>query len=722
DDSTPRRVPALRRVESLLAGFGLDALVAELRQSFADAPDAWPGLLERAWLRSSLEHAWADDPELASFDGRVHGKAVAEFCQLDRERLDLAAKTVTRLHVRTVVGALHASPTQAALVRREAEKKMRHLPFRRLLTQAPDVLAALFPCFMCSPLSVSQLLPGDRRLFDVVVFDEASQVLPEDAVAALVRGKQAIVAGDEHQLAPTQFFAGGGDEDDDDDLGDQTGGGTDRGGGGPREASAAEGFESLLSMMKSFVPAPMLEWHYRSRDERLIAFSNRHVYGGRLITFPGPGGDAPAVSHVLVQRGGADGPGDGESGSAEVRRVVAMVLDHARAQLDAPPERRKSLGVIAMSLRHAQRVEAALDRALEAHEDLEPFFDANASDRFFVKNLERVQGDERHVIFLTMGVEPDAAGRVSLTHFGPVNSREKGYRRLNVAITRAKERMVIVSAFGHHAINAGPNPSRGVDLLRQYLHYASTGGRHLGDGQGTGVPPNAFEADVADALAAAGIATVPQWGTSRYRIDLVARHPRRPGRVVLAIECDGATYHSAPTARDRDRLRQQHLEALGWRFHRIWSTDWFTRRDDEVRRARQAFDDAVAYADATDRAHARDDTGGDDANAVEARDATEASDAVGDAQVSGDADTGGGAADDRGWSDGPERLDAFDTAGVLDGPGETDEPDDRGGDAPDAADDLDARGDDGPGELDPSDESGAADDSAESPERGGAPA
>jgi very-short-patch-repair endonuclease len=594
DDATPRRVPALRRIATLLSGLGLDPLVAELRQSHADAPDAWPGLLERAWLRSCLEHAWADDPDLASFDGRVHGKAVAEFCRLDRERLDLAARTVARAHVRTVVDALRAAPQQAALVRREAEKKMRHLPFRRLLAQAPDVLGALFPCFMCSPLSVSQLLPGDRRLFDVVVFDEASQVLPEDAVAALVRGRQAIVAGDEHQLAPTEFFASGADDDEDDGTaGDAT---ADAG------AGATEGFESLLSMMKSFVPAPMLEWHYRSRDERLIAFSNRHVYGDRLITFPGPGGDAPAVSHVLVSKG--DGPGDGESGSAEVRRVVAMVLDHARAQLDVPPERRKSLGVIAMSLRHAQRVEAALDRALEDHEDLEPFFDPNASDRFFVKNLERVQGDERHVIYLTMGVEPDASGRVSLTHFGPVNSREKGYRRLNVAITRAKERMVIVSAFGHHAINAGNNPSRGIDLLRQYLHYASTGGRHLGDGQGSGVPLNAFEADVADALAAAGIETVPQWGTSRYRIDLVARHPRRPGRVVLAIECDGATYHSAPTARDRDRLRQQHLEALGWRFHRIWSTDWFTRRDDELRRARQAFDDAFAYADATDAAAA----------------------------------------------------------------------------------------------------------------------
>jgi very-short-patch-repair endonuclease len=593
DTSTPRRVPALRRVESIFAELGLNSFINELRQSFASWPDAWPALLEGAWLRSCLEHAWAEDAELAAFDGRVHAKLVAEFARLDRERLELAAKAVAIKHVREASRLLSGLPQQASLVRREAEKKMRHLPFRRLMEHAPDVVAGLFPCFMCSPLSVSQLLPGERRAFDVVVFDEASQVLPEDAVASLVRGGQAIVAGDEHQLPPTQFFASGTDEDEEsaeDSIGDES-------------ALTTEGFESLLSMMKSFVPAPMLEWHYRSRDERLIAFSNRHIYGGRLITFPGPGAERPAMSHVLVNReeasGGGD-TGDRESGSAEVRRVVEMVLQHAREQLALPAGKaRSSLGVIALGITHARRVEAALDAALEDHPELEAFFDPNAAERFFVKNLERVQGDERDVIFLTLGVEPDKSGRASLTRFGPLNNREQGYRRLNVAITRARQRMVVVSSFAHHGLDVA-GASRGVDLLRQYLQYAASGGADLGDGAKTDVPLNAFEADVSDALQAIGIGTAPQWGASRYRIDLVARHPSRPGRVVLAIECDGATYHSAPTARDRDRLRQQHLEALGWRFHRIWSTDWFNRREQELARVRRAFDDSVAFADASD--------------------------------------------------------------------------------------------------------------------------
>jgi very-short-patch-repair endonuclease len=467
------------------------------------------------------------------------------------------------------------------------EKKMRHLPFRKLMDQAPDVLAAMFPCFMCSPLSVSQLLPGERSLFDIVIFDEASQVLPEDAVPSLMRGSQAVVAGDQHQLPPTPFFADAGEDEESDTASRDV------------EAEATEGFESLLSMMSAFVPAPMLQWHYRSRDERLITFSNQHIYGGRLVTFPSPGG-YPAVEHVLVKEDAEQSSSDGgreDSPSSEVLRVVELVLGHAERELAKPdPQQRRSLGVIALGTTHARRIEAAIDRALEDRADLDAFFDAAAPERFFVKNLERVQGDERDVVVLTLGIRPDRAGRPNLTRFGPLNNREHGYRRLNVAITRARYRMILVSSFAHYGIDASKDMSRGMDLLRNYLEYAAKGGR-LPEGMRTGEALNEFEADVADTLAAHNITSVPQWGVSGYRIDLVAQHPRESGRYVLAIECDGASYHSAPTARDRDRLRQQHLEALGWRFHRVWSTDWFTRREQEVRRALAAYEAAVAQAD-----------------------------------------------------------------------------------------------------------------------------
>jgi very-short-patch-repair endonuclease len=239
----------------------------------------------------------------------------------------------------------------------------------------------------------------------------------------------------------------------------------------------------------------------------------------------------------------------------------------------------------------------ALDAARRGRPELDAFFAESLAEPFFVKNLERVQGDERDAILLSTGVAKDRAGRLDYRGFGPLNG-EGGRRRLNVAITRARRRMTLVSSFTHQDMDpARAAGETGTALLRDYLQYAASGGASFGDGRLTAVAPDPFEQDVADALTAAHIPVLPQWGASRYRIDLVARHPQRPGQLVLAIECDGATYHASPTARERDRLRQQHLEALGWTFHRIWSTDWFQRRDEELRRAQEAYRRAVAAAD-----------------------------------------------------------------------------------------------------------------------------
>lgn len=257
--------------------------------------------------------------------------------------------------------------------------------------------------------------------------------------------------------------------------------------------------------------------------------------------------------------------------------------------------------MIAMGLVHARRIEAALDDALQDRPDLEEFFNPDRQERFFIKNLERVQGDERDAILLTIGYGKDRAGNLPY-RFGPLLS-EGGERRLNVAVTRARCRLTLVSSFSHLDMDPGRSKARGVELLRLYLEYAASQGRHLGDTGLTNIPLNPFEADVFDALSAQGIRLLPQWGASRFRIDLVALHPEKPGRFVLAIECDGASYHSAPTARDRDRLRQQQLEALGWRFHRIWSTDWFLRREEEIARTVAAYERAVQFADQQDEAH-----------------------------------------------------------------------------------------------------------------------
>jgi very-short-patch-repair endonuclease len=585
DQRTPYRLPGVHAVRSRLRAAGLARFLDELRDQSV-AFEHWAARFEYVWLYSTLEQVLASDPGLASFNGRTHEQIVAEFIRLDQERVRLAATRVRRLHAERAIEAMNRHFDQANLVRTEASKKSRHIPVRELLARAPDVLTRIAPCWVASPLSVSQLLDGDRRHFDIVVFDEASQILQEEAIPALYRAEQVVVAGDRHQLPPTTFFATAIEGEDDisaegDDARDAMATAT----------AAIGGFESLLGTLEAFLPNWLLEWHYRSEDERLITFSNTHIYTGRLVTFPSARGHE-AIRHILVPHDSALGSQE-ESASREVEEVVRQVLHHAETRSH------ESLGVITMGIKHASRVQAALDRALDVRPELADFFLLDRDERFFVKNLETVQGDERDAIILSIGYGKAANG--DLPHrFGPL-TQDVGYRRLNVAVTRAKRRMCVVSSFSHDEIDLNRSGSRGVQLLKAYLEYAASGGARLPEGEHAGeVGLNPFEADVRDAFEARGVKTRPQFGASRYRIDVVAMHPKKPGRPVLAIECDGASYHSSATARDRDRLRQAHLQRLGWRFHRIWSTDWFYNREEEIQRAISAYEEAVRWADFSD--------------------------------------------------------------------------------------------------------------------------
>jgi very-short-patch-repair endonuclease len=575
DLTTPGEVLTVCDARRVLEGAGFTAVWQELARGTM-APALWAIRVTTAWLRSCLDEVLLADPALVAFRGPLHDDVAAAFRRLDVERLAVATRRVQRAHAEAAITARNTWPDENRLVAREAEKRTRHLPLRRLFAEAPHVMLALRPCWMASPLSVSQLMPGDTPLFDLVIFDEASQVLPEDAVTSLLRGRQAVIAGDQRQLPPTTFFAAGPPPDA--DLADAD------------TETGTEGFQSILDVMSAFLDPPWsLDWHYRSRDERLIAFANHHIYGGRLVTFPGAR-IASAVSLIEVPHVPGGG-GPGASNPNEVTQVVDLVLEHAR---ERPHE---SLGVITMGIEHANRIEMALVRERQAAPELEAFFGQDRTERFFVKNLERVQGDERDAIILSIGYGRNDAGHV-LYRFGPL-LQEGGERRLNVAVTRARARMTVVASFGH--LDLAPDyPKHGVRLLRAFLEYAASGGARLETGGVTDVPLNPFEQSICDALTQAGLTLARQVGASRYRIDLAAVHPSQPGRYVLAIECDGAAYHAAPTARDRDRLRQQQLEALGWRFHRIWSTDWFLRRDDEIRRTLDAFARAVADADAAD--------------------------------------------------------------------------------------------------------------------------
>ncbi len=544
--------------------------------------------LDFMWLMSIIEHLTITESLTLGLRGPT--PTVADFQRHDRHHIEAGPVRVRRACAEVAVAARDEHREQGLLVERQAKLRPRspqHLPIRDFFAQAPDVIRALKPCWAMSPLVVSQTLPARRDLFDVVIFDEASQVTPANAIPAILRGRQLVIAGDSHQLPPTSFFVSAVDEDEEPDI--------------PADAGT-QGYESVLDALAGLVPEQMLTWHYRSRDERLIAFSNAHIYDRALTTFPGALHD-DVIRHVLVEPSVSDVASTHESSSDEVNRVVELILEHAQ---ERPNE---SLGVIAMGIKHAERINERLRQRREemrddaedsADEDdvkvLDEFFSESLDEPFFVKNLERVQGDERDAIVLTIGYGKDPATGRMLYRFGPL-LQDGGERRLNVAITRAKRRMTVVSAFASADLDPDKLNKDGAKLLRAYLAYAESGGTSLGERHELPPELNPFEIQVRDALEKAGLNVTAQHGVSGYRIDFAVKHPEQPGRYVLALECDGVSYHSSPTARERDRLRQQHLEQLGWRFCRIWSSDWFDDRPREMQRILDDYCDAVAVAD-----------------------------------------------------------------------------------------------------------------------------
>jgi hypothetical protein len=559
DDRALRRQPRRLQLAATLDERGLGPFVGALRASGGADP---VGEFDACWYASIAEHVSFDDPRIGAFDATTHERVVTEYRSADTAHLDAAAQRVLRAVAEYIVAARDAHPDEDRLVEHQANLKRRHLPMRQLFAAAPNILTALKPCWAMSPLVVSQLLPADRQYFDVVIFDEASQVTPADAVPAILRARQIVVAGDEQQLPPTSFFAST------PDAGDGAVGVTAE---GEIDLALTQGYESVLDVLTGLLPGYLLRWHYRSRDDRLIGFSNAWIYERALVTFPGAGG-AGRLTHVLVATPGPD---------AEVARVIELVLAHAA---ERPHE---SLGVIAMGIGHAERIDTALRRALAGRPELHGFFAESAAEPFFVKNLERVQGDERDAVILSVGYGKSADGRL-LYRFGPLLTAG-GERRLNVAVTRARSRMTVVSSFTAVDMETGRTGARGVALLREYLRYAASGGQDLGGAAGAEPALTPFERDVRDRLTAAGIPVVARYGVTGQYVEFAAAHPERPTEMVLAIETDGPAYLGADTVRDRDRLRPEQLSRLGWRVHRIWSTDWFADPEPEVTRAVAAY-------------------------------------------------------------------------------------------------------------------------------------
>lgn len=558
-------------LEGQLAGGGLEALAQVVASGAMDGSAAAIELkfarAERLW-----REAIAARPELKEIGSLNRHELAYEFASLKRKRLKENVTTILAGHLAQVPqGAMG----EMKVVRGEIGKRRAHIALRRLFQQAPTALQRIKPVLLMSPISVAQYLTPGVLSFDLLVIDEASQVRPEDALGAIARARQIVVVGDQKQLPPSSFFDRlVADEDADEDEPED--GEEDLLGG----AAALGSLESILSLCEARgLSSRMLQWHYRSRDPSLIRVSNREFYEDGLILPPSPLQKDPAYGLIFTKVDGVYDKGGKRDNRKEGEAIVKRVAEHARAHPD------QSLGVVTFSSAQKNTITELLELARRADNALDAFLREGQSEDVFVKNIENVQGDERDVILVSVGYGPTiAGGRLTSMTFGPVNG-EGGERRLNVLFTRARIRCEVFASFDPGDIDASRVSREGPRILRRFLEFAKSG--QLDEAAITGEPADTpFEEDVADVIRSLGFLADPQVGSAGFRIDIGVRHPDKPGTYVLAVECDGATYHSALWARERDRLRQDVLEHLGWRFHRIWSTDWFYNRRAEIERLR----------------------------------------------------------------------------------------------------------------------------------------
>ncbi len=561
-----------RSVRRQAVELGLAALVAAYESGRVSGSDI-ARIFDRSFYQWWVDTVIEKEPVLRGFFSREFERKIHQFREVDDRYLQLTREEIqARLAARVPQGGPSVSQnSELGILRRQMQMKTRHTPIRRLFQQIPNLLPRLKPCLLMSPISVAQYLDPAYPPFDLIVFDEASQMPVWDAVGAIARGTEVIVVGDAMQLPPTSFFAR---TDDDADVDDST----------------VQDLESILDdCLAAQLPERHLEWHYRSRHESLIAFSNCQYYDNRLLTFPSP----DYLSRASVRW--IDGQYD-LAKSRTNRAEAQAVVDEIVRRLRDPDLARHSIGVVTFSLPQQTLVEDLLEVARRQYPEIEPCFayeTAPSKEPVFVKNLENVQGDERDVILFSICYGPDAAGRVSM-NFGPLN-RDGGHRRLNVAITRAREQVIVFSTLRPEKIDLSRTRARGVADLKAYLEYAQRGPVALAERR-TAEPGAAcespFEQQVCGALRARGYEVHPQVGCSEYRIDLAIVDPDNPGTYLLGIECDGANYHRAKTARDRDRLREGILHELGWQLHRVWSTDWWEKQDEEMARIEAAIESA----------------------------------------------------------------------------------------------------------------------------------
>jgi very-short-patch-repair endonuclease/DNA polymerase III delta prime subunit len=535
----------------------------DVASHWEDAKDFLKASIQKAWYEFLLQSAFSSYSSLRKFQRDSHEEIISQFKELDKLNLRYNRGRVALTHWENFPNMFAGGQVQ--VLRTEFNKRARLKPIRKIIEEAGQAVQQIKPVFMMSPLSIANYIPAGAIEFDIVIFDEASQIRPVEAFGAILRAKQLIVVGDKKQLPPTNFFESLTKESDD-------------------EENETADLESILGMCDSKNCLPkMLRWHYRSLHESLISFSNNQFYENKLVIFPSPGSKYRMgivfnhLKNTYYDRGKT------RTNAKEAEIVVEAVIEHARKNP------KLSLGVVAFSNAQRQCIQDVLEIKRRKNPDIEAFFKRHPAEPFFVKNLENVQGDERDVIFISIGYGRSEDGYLAMS-FGPLNN-EGGEKRLNVLITRAKLRCEIFTNITSDDIDLNRTQKYGIRVLKEFLYYAEHGKFNITEEKG--LPEDSyFELSVADKLSRLGHIVRKQVGSQGFYIDLAIVDPENPGRYILGIECDGAAYHSARSARDRDRLRQQVLENIGWKIHRIWSTDWFRHPEQELKRVLVAIENA----------------------------------------------------------------------------------------------------------------------------------
>jgi len=539
-------------LKETIGGSGYGNLIA--------AAEEWPDAhlylkiaLRKTWYDYLIEQAMLNSQALRKFERFSHEETIAKF-----KKLDLLNQHYNR--ARVALKHWEAMPKQDGggqinILKNEFNRKARHMPIRKLMQEAGHAIQAIKPVIMMSPMSIANFLPPNSIDFDLVIFDEASQVRPVDALGAILRGRQLVVVGDTKQMPPTSFFDKANTDTDD-------------------EENVTADMQSILGMCDGQgVPQRMLRWHYRSRHESLISLSNQEFYENKLVIFPSPGSKyrmGLAFNHLPNTY---YDKGKTRTNPKEAEKVADAVIDHA---LKYP---KLSLGVVAFSNAQRQAIQDILEIRRRRNPEVENFFRSHANEPFFVKNLENVQGDERDVIFISIGYGRLEDGKVPMS-FGPLNN-EGGERRLNVLITRAKRRCEVFTNLTAEDIKPGPNAKFGIRALKSFLYFAEHGKFEM-DKEETENKYQPFESIVASSLTAKGYTIRQKVGSAGFYIDMAVVDPENPGRYLLGISSDGESYQRAKSARDRDRLRQEVLEGMGWKMHNVWSTDWFRNPQKEL--------------------------------------------------------------------------------------------------------------------------------------------